>query len=214
MALCEKGDIASEASGQSTAAVRVQGRHPHEIPMMLDCIEMWKTLDQELEAPTEFVQGGNLYIAQTEADVQRFERSSAIAQSAGLDSKLLSPVEVYDLLPAMSRSYPVLAGMYSPNDGYAGNYAATRAFARAAAERGASIKRDTIAFRINGSSGQITGVETTDGTISTKRCHCRGRLVTRASAAGRCWSTDPHCQCHLLGDSTGEAVVRTDDQGV
>ncbi|MFN8556738.1 MAG: FAD-binding oxidoreductase [Dehalococcoidia bacterium] len=166
VALFEKGAVASEASGQSAAIVRLQGRHPSELPMMLDCIAQWEGLDDELSAGADFVRNGNLYLAVTEQERRRFEYFTGLAQSQGLDSRMMTPAEVYDIVPALSRSYPFLAGMYSPRDGYASPTGTTRAFARAAREHGAFVYEQTPAFRILHRDGRVRGVETTGGTCS------------------------------------------------
>ncbi|HLJ79956.1 MAG TPA: FAD-dependent oxidoreductase, partial [Ktedonobacterales bacterium] len=65
----ERGKVAAEpaASWASAGGVRRQGRHPAEARLAAEAIARWPTLTQELDADLGYRQGGNLYLAETDA---------------------------------------------------------------------------------------------------------------------------------------------------
>ena len=132
--LVEKGNIGDEQSGRAWGFVRQQGRDPVEMPMMIACNKLWQGLSQELNADLEWVQGGNLALAEDEESIQRFEESAVISGQFGLDTRVLSRGEVRRLIPALEG--PFIGGMYTPSDGHAEPIKTTTAFARAAQEHG------------------------------------------------------------------------------
>src|SRR5437660_778489 len=57
------------ASWASAGGVRRQGRHPAEAKLASEAIQLWKTLEQELEAEVGYRQGGNLLLAENDSEV-------------------------------------------------------------------------------------------------------------------------------------------------
>lgn len=175
--LLEKGNIGDEQSGRAWGFVRQQGRDPAEMPMMIACNRLWQGLPQELNADLEWVQGGNLALANDEESIQRYEESVGISRQFGLDTRLLSREEVRHLIPALEGKF--IGGMYTPGDGHAEPIKTTTAFARAAQEHGAEIYTGCAAEGIETTGGQVSAVITERGII-------RAPLVVCASGA---WSS-------------------------
>ncbi|MBI2846270.1 MAG: FAD-binding oxidoreductase [Chloroflexi bacterium] len=163
--LLEKGEIASEASGRTGAIVRQQGRQPPEIPLMLASIRLWEHLDEELKTETDFVQGGNLYLAQTDEEMKVIEETVEEGHQLGLDNRILSPQEVSKIVPTIGA--PFKAGMFSPRDGHTDSIKCTNAFANAAKEHGAKIYTRCHAVDIGVKGGRVDSVTTTLGEIKT-----------------------------------------------
>src|SRR5512140_3384886 len=70
--LLEKGRLAWEQSSRNWGFVRQQGRDPAELPMAVIANRIWCGLSQELDADVEWCQGGNLAVAQSEDDLERY----------------------------------------------------------------------------------------------------------------------------------------------
>ena len=64
--LLEKGRIGGEQSTRNWGAVRQQGRHPTELPIMMECNRLWQGLERELECGLDWFQQGQLRIAYDE----------------------------------------------------------------------------------------------------------------------------------------------------
>lgn len=164
--LLEKGEIASEGSGKTGAAVRQQGRHPSEIPLMVESMKIWERLSEELHSEIDFVQGGNMFLAQTEDEVAELERAVRDAHASGLkDVKILTPEETRKIIPHIEGQ--IAAAMFSPRDGHSDSVKTTAAFANAAKEYGAQIYTGCVASDVLLKGGKVSGIATNLGEIKT-----------------------------------------------
>ena len=161
--LVEKGRIAGEQSSRAWGFVRIQGRDPDEVPLMVESNRIWQNLEAELEADIEWVQGGNLAIARDAERAQRFRDWLPVAREFGIETRLLTGKQVEELIPGIRG--PFSAGMYTPIDGHAEPHKATEAFANAARELGADIRTYTTAEGFELVNGRIGGVHTDRGLI-------------------------------------------------
>jgi sarcosine oxidase subunit beta len=165
VALLEKGQLASMASGWTLAGVRQSGRHPAELPLAQAAVARWAELARELDADVEYRREGNLRLARTPEDVPVIQSIVAEQQALGLDLVFLSDnTAVREVAPALAET--VLAASFCPTDGHANPVAAVQAFAAAAQRHGAEIRTETSATAITVAGGKVQGVHTDDGTIA------------------------------------------------
>lgn len=170
--LLEKGEIAGQQSGHNWGFVRQQGRDPLELPLMMECNRIWRTLAAELQADIGWVPRGNLRVAENAARMELYEAWLPIAHAAGLDTRLLGADEVAALLPSMRRRW--VGGMYTPSDGHADPVKATQALARAAVAQGARVHTSCVVQAIELAGGAVQGVVTDRGAIRTRTVVCAG----------------------------------------
>jgi glycine/D-amino acid oxidase-like deaminating enzyme len=164
----KEADLAREASGRSFGSLRLQGRHPAELPLALDALELWGEAARTLPDGFDFVQGGNLYVAETPAEVDALRQQLEHAKAAGFaDVRLLSPDESRGLIPSLAEGFA--AALYSPRDAHCDPEKAVRAFAAAARRRGAHVATDTKVTGITVAGGRVTGVRTTRGSVGAAR---------------------------------------------
>lgn len=150
------------ASWASAGGVRRQGRHPAEAALAIESIARWPTLEQELGADIHYRQGGNLLLAETEAEAEQLVHFVQQQQSMGFtDVRLIDRYEALQLVPGLNAH--VLAGSYSPSDGQADPALTTRAFANAAQRLGATYQFNTPALSLLTQSGQVIGAQTNQG---------------------------------------------------
>ncbi|MGA2991654.1 MAG: FAD-dependent oxidoreductase, partial [Candidatus Korobacteraceae bacterium] len=128
--LLEKNEIASAASGGSAGGVRQQNRAVPELPLAMAANPIWKTLEQELDADLEYRRVGHLNLAEREDQLPALEASVKRQQAKGLDIQMVCGRELRDLVPAAAPG--MIAGSYTPGDGFANPILVTRAFAAAA----------------------------------------------------------------------------------
>ena len=169
--LVEKGSIGSEQSSRAWGFVRQQGRHPLEIPLMIEGNKLWSNLERELNSDIEWVQGGNLRLAPEEKEMARLEQIAKEEAELGLDVRLLSQRQVQELIPLMEGRWGVGA-MYTPSDGHAEPVKATTAFARAAQEQGAKIYSYCAVEKVRVTGDRVTSVVTEHGEIMTPVVLC------------------------------------------
>ncbi len=130
--IVEQSEVASlpAASWASAGGVRRQGRHPAEARLAIEAIQRWKTLAEELQADLHYRSGGNLLLAESDAEAEQLATFVQRQQELGFtDVRLLDRQETRALVPGLNEQ--VLAGSYSPADGQADPVRTTRAFAAA-----------------------------------------------------------------------------------
>jgi glycine/D-amino acid oxidase-like deaminating enzyme len=80
--------------------------------------------------------------------------------------RVIAPDDAKKLVPAL-RVDDLVAAVWGPNDGLAGPAEVTNGFARRARERGARLVEAVRVTTIERAGDRVTGVGTTDGTVST-----------------------------------------------
>lgn len=193
VALCEKGHIAGEQSGRNWGWVRMQGRDPREIPMMLESMRIWRNLAYDIEEDVGFTQGGCLFSAESQAQLDNYYQWIASAADFDLDTRVIDAAEMKALVPAATVDWA--GAMYTPSDGRAEPHKAGPAIARAAARRGARILTSCAVRGIETAGGNVSGVVTEHGTIETSVVLC---------AAGA-WTS---MFCRALGITVPQLKVR------
>jgi glycine/D-amino acid oxidase-like deaminating enzyme len=176
--LVERGEIGREQSSRNWGFVRQQGRHPVEVPLMLESNRLWRSLEDELEANIEWTQGGNLALADDEAKLQRFIDWRKVAEEHGLETQILSPDDLRRQFPRLASGF--VGAMYTPTDGHANPEKVSAAFAEAARRLGATIHTREAVEDLLTSGGQVEGVTTDRGRISAGHVVCAaGALSNR-----------------------------------
>jgi len=161
--LCEKGRVAGEQSSRNWGWVRQQGRDEAELPIMMDSIDAWEGINQELGPDIGFERRGTLYLAETEAELVGFEGWLKIAESHQLDSKILGRKELDDLIDVHKGKW--LGGLYTASDAHAEPFTAVPALARQLHDQGVGIKENCAVRVLEVTAGHISGVITEHGAI-------------------------------------------------
>ncbi|RWE03432.1 MAG: FAD-binding oxidoreductase [Mesorhizobium sp.] len=165
VALVEKGRINGEQSSRNWGAIRTQGRDPSEIPMMLDCLEIWRGIEAELGESLDWRQQGQMRVVYDEGMRERSEGFMPVAREFGLTTELLTPSQVAELLPHYNPR-DCQGALFTATDGNAEPEKAAPAFARGAARHGAVIMDNTAALSIDLWNGAVCGVETEQGRLA------------------------------------------------
>lgn len=162
----ERSEIAESpaASWASAGGVRRQGRHPAEAKLAIEAIERWKTLEQELEADLHYRRGGNLLLAESEAEADQLSKFVTHQHEIGFaDVRLVDRKEALALVPGLNDR--VEAGSYSPSDGQADPVLTTRAFATAAQRHGAIYWTGARAASFTVRKERVVSVQTERGAV-------------------------------------------------
>lgn len=191
--VCEKGYVAGEQSSRNWGWVRQQGRDPRELPMMIDSMNIWRTLAEDIGEDVGFTRGGCMFTARTEKDLASFEEWLVTAREFGLDTKVIGSGEMRKQAEGNAAEWR--GAMYTASDARAEPHKATPAIARAAVRAGATVLTSCAARGIESSGGKVSSVVTEHGTIKTSTVLC---------AAGA-WTTT---FCKSLGISVPQLRVR------
>lgn len=138
--LLERGEIASEASGQNMGGVGGNGwgNNPNLLSYLTaGGVEIFKRLQLDLGYDMEFRLSGTLTAIHNEAQYEYQQDQVAALRAGGYDVDLLSPREARAIEPEASGELP--GYVHAPQRGQADPVKSTRAFAQAAEAAGASI---------------------------------------------------------------------------
>jgi sarcosine oxidase subunit beta len=157
----ERSSVAASpaASWASAGGVRRQGRHPAEAKLAVEAIERWRSLEQELEADLLYRRGGNLLLAENDAEAEQLIAFVQQQHEMGFaDVRLVDRQEVQTIVAGLNDR--VVSGSYSPSDGQADPALTTRAFAAAAQRHGATYQTETSVLAIRTHKERVIGVQT------------------------------------------------------
>lgn len=128
-------------------------------------------LYQRLEAETGQAVGhhktGALRLAHTQERFEEFQRVAGMADSCGLDFKLLKPEELQQYHPFLE-SHDIVGGLWDPDDGHIDPTSVTNAMAKGARDLGAQIYRNSPVSAITRTADGFWQVETASGTITAE----------------------------------------------
>jgi glycine/D-amino acid oxidase-like deaminating enzyme len=170
VAVVERGPVPGEQSRKNWGFVRQQGRDPLELPLAMEANRIWRSLERELGADLEWVQGGNLGLAADEERLAAFEEWLPVAREFGLDTRLLRARDLATVVPGLAGAWA--GGLHTPGDGHADPEKTTDAFARAAVSHGASLHLGCAVQGVTTRAGAVAGVVTEHGEIRTPTVVC------------------------------------------
>ncbi len=168
--ICDKGRVAGEQSSRNWGWVRVNGRDEAEIPVAIESLRCWQELTDELGDEIGFVRRGIVELAETEEDCAFFDDWIKLAKQHDLDTKLLSPAGIKDLIPAANGQWR--GAMITPSDGRAEPFRAVPAIARGVRARGGHIRENCAVRAIDIQAGRATGVITEHGAVRANAVVC------------------------------------------
>jgi sarcosine oxidase subunit beta len=167
--VAERATIAESpaASWASAGGVRRQGRDPAEAALARAAIARWPMLEHELQADLHYRQGGNLLLAENDAEATQLSGFVQGQHTMGFDDvRLLDRHELRALVPGIGDQ--VVAGSFSPADGQADPARTTRAFAAAAQRHGASYRTATDCTALHVRGARVVGAQTPRGIIEAE----------------------------------------------
>jgi glycine/D-amino acid oxidase-like deaminating enzyme len=166
--LVEKSFLASGPTGRSSACVRQHYSTPETCRMVLKALRFFENFAEHTGGRTAgFTRTGYL-LGVGDALRKPMEASVALQQSVGIDVRLMSPVELREIEPRL-RVDDLVAGCYEPGAGSADPAQTTQGFAAAAREQGVRIREQTSVSGIRVERGRVAAVETSRGTIATRK---------------------------------------------
>lgn len=168
--LCEKGHIVGEQSGRNWGWVRQQGRDTREMPMIVESLRIWRSLEKEIGEDVGFNEQGVLFAADDDKSMNEYANWINTARDYDLDTRLVEGRELKDLVRGATIDWR--AALYTASDGRAEPHKAGPAIARAAGRLGATVLTSCAVRGIETSSGLVSGVVTEHGTIKASVVLC------------------------------------------
>lgn len=163
--LLEKKYLANGSSSACDQGVLLQSKAPNEhLKLGIYSMELYKTLEKELERNLEFIRKGYLVLIENENERAVMEEVVAKQNALGLPSRLISREEAMHMQPGLNPD-AIVAAACCDWDGEVNPYMTTMAFADRAARLGADIRTNSPVTGLVMENGAVKGVETPDGTI-------------------------------------------------
>ena len=159
----EKGTVGGEASGRNGGMISERVDEPTMIPMGVESLKIWPTLDDELGYPTEFAHEGRLQVAVSEEEMGDLYTEREEALRHGLSVELLDPLEIQGLIPGITGR--TLGGLFFANGGHANPQRTVQAFAWAFQDLGGSLYQNTAVTGMSVVGERVSSVETAAGSI-------------------------------------------------
>src|SRR5262245_33997024 len=171
VAVLDRGYLGGGNSGRNTAITRANYRTPEGIPFYHESVRLYEGLSQELGYNVLFSQQGHLTLAHTDSAVDGLRVRAEANLLLGVDSRLIGPDEIKQLVPAIdispSAHHPIRAALYHPPGGIIRHDAVVWGYARGAERMGIEIHPHTEVQGIQTETGQVTAVQTNRGQIKT-----------------------------------------------
>ena len=224
--LLERGEIASEASGQNMGGLGGAGwgNLPNLLSYLtMGSLDIFKQLQIDMGYDMEFRQTGSLTAIHNEEQYDYLQDRVAWQRANGYDSELLPLREARAIEPQLNAN---LHGcMYLPGRGQADPVKSTRAFAHAAEMAGASIDtgQNVTAIKVQGNGGYSIQTESVEYRCQTlvlaagSWCGPVGKLlgleIPIKPIRGQMWSTasQPPSVFHTLGSAESSLAWSRDN---
>ncbi len=165
--LVERADLTSGSTFHSAGLVGQLRGSLSLTRMMMNSVDLYRTLEAEVGLETGWREVGSLRLASSEERLEEISRQAGWAKTFGLPLELISPAEALALFPPMTTD-GVLGAAYLPTDGYIDPSQLTFALAEGARRRGAEVNTNTRVTGIRVRHGRVEAVETDSGEIETE----------------------------------------------
>ena len=164
VALVERAELTSGSTFHSAGLVGQLRNSLSLTQMMMNSVDLYRTLGEEVELETGWREVGSLRLASSKEHMEELERQAAWAETFGLPLHLISGDEAQSMFPPMSTD-GVLGAALLPSDGYVDPSQLTLALARGARQRGATILTNTRVTGVRVVDNRVRAVETDQGSI-------------------------------------------------
>jgi len=162
--LVERSQLTSGSTFHSAGLVGQLRQSLSLTRMMMNSVDLYRTLGEEVDLETGWREVGSLRLASSRERMEELQRQSDWAETFGLALHLVTADEAKDLFPVMSTD-GVYGAALLPTDGFVDPSQLTLALAKGARQRGATILTDTRVTAIRTEQGRVRAVETSRGTI-------------------------------------------------
>lgn len=166
----EASELGSGSSGKPLGGVRALFSQAANIELGARSLEAFRRFETEVGNDIGLQRVGYLFAIRNAADVPGFERSTELQRAMGVDTRLVEPAEAVGLCSYLSAS-ELVAGVWSPDDGFARPADVVHGYARAAAALGVELRTGAAVSSIEATSGGAL-VRTAGATYRTSTVIC------------------------------------------
>ena len=174
VAVLERAWLGGGNTGRNTTIIRSNYLMEASAALYDHALKLWEGLSRELNYNVMYSPRGVMMLAHSVHDVQVFKRHVHANRLAGVDNEWLTPEQAKAFCPPLNifsnLRYPVLGAALQRRGGTARHDAVAWGYARAASALGVDIVQNCEVVGITrDAAGAVTGVETTRGSIATRK---------------------------------------------
>jgi sarcosine oxidase subunit beta len=157
------------STGKSMGGVRAQFSTPVNIQMSLYSIPFYASFEDRLGHPSGYRPQGYLFCATNEKHLAYLRTNYKKQVAMGLkDVRLISGDEIRGMFPQLHGD-DIVGGSFCPTDGFVDPYSAMIGLMTWASDHRAKLWKNTVVTGILRDGHGIAGVETTKGTVATRK---------------------------------------------
>jgi len=161
----DKSSLASGGTGKSSACVRQHYSTAETCRMIRYSLDFFQHFAERVGGASCGFRHTGYLLGVDEKMRAPMEASVALQRSIGIDTRLISPVDMRELEPRLQIE-DLVAGCYEPASGYCNPVETAQGFARAARAAGARVLEDTAVVDVLVEGNRVRGVRTSAGDIS------------------------------------------------
>jgi len=163
------------STGKSMGGVRAQFSTQVSIQMSLYSIPFYASFEERLNHPCDYRPQGYLFCATSDKQMEYLKTNYAVQVQMGLKNvRLMQGDEIGGMFPQL-RADDIIGGSFCSTDGFVDPYSAMNGFMSWATEHGAALSKNTSVTGITRDAAGVTSVETTRGSVATRRVvNCAG----------------------------------------
>ena len=165
--LLEKNELTSGSTAHAAGLVTQFHTSPTMMQIRAYSISLYNRLKAEARGNLDWHPVGSLRLASSRERFQALQRKVSQAKAVGLEVGIISSQEALRIFPHMTDS-DLFGAVYLPQDGHLDPSGITFALARDARQLGVTVLTGVRVTAISVSDGQVTHVQTDQGTVRTE----------------------------------------------
>jgi len=165
--LLERADsVATGSTGACAGGFRHQFSSRINIELSLASVPMILGFSEEHGLPLDVVQDGYLFLVRDEKEWVEFRAGAELQRSLGVDTQLLTAEEAGAIVSGIALD-DIVGASFCADDGIADPAGLTQGYATLARRAGADVRLGVDVIEIQTDGAVVTGVRTTEGSVST-----------------------------------------------
>jgi sarcosine oxidase subunit beta len=176
--LVERAQLGGGSTRRAAGGVRTQFSDVLNVEIAKRSLAAFRDFGRRPGWEIALKQVGYLFVLTRETDVEAFERSVALQNERGVDSRIVTGEEARAICPILEGD-DILAGAFSPGDGHAAPEDVVQGYAVGTRAHGGHIEVGCEVLAINTAGGDVTEVVTSRGSIRTSAVICAAGVWSR-----------------------------------
>ncbi len=176
IAVLEKGYIGGGNTGRNTTIIRSNYLTPEGVAFYDQSVKLWQDLSADFDLNLFYSNRGHFTLAHTDSAMRTSRWRAEVNKHLGVESEVVDAYDVQYACPQMDITCaghaPILGALYHAPGAIARHDAVAWGYGRGADQRGVEIHQKTEVLNIDVEAGEIKGVKTNRGYISTRKVLC------------------------------------------